>query len=102
MNLSDEVKERMRLAMRRSIREQLAESLYRPTIITTDNTTQPQFKDPKFIRACELAGLEPSRRQAAKFRRGEGKAFKTTLGGQMERVNEIPEKRAPRVWDDEV
>lgn len=85
----------------------------RPQAIPADYISEPEkpaerrpsvaetMNDPAFIKACKLAGLEPSRRQAAKFRRQQGQAFKTTLEGQMARVDDIPEKRAPRAGDDE-
>lgn len=34
-------------------------------------------KDVNFIRCCEAAGVEPTKRQASKFRNGKGRAFKS-------------------------
>jgi predicted HicB family RNase H-like nuclease len=36
--------------------------------------------DENFIKACEKAGVQPTRRQASKFRRGFGLAFKHRKG----------------------
>ena len=33
-------------------------------------------RNERFLAACEVAGTEPTRRQASKFRRGRGKAAK--------------------------
>ena len=33
-------------------------------------------KDPKFLKACETAGIPPTRRQASKWLSGLGKAWK--------------------------
>lgn len=34
-------------------------------------------QDIKFITACEKSGVEPTKRQASKFRSGKGKAYVT-------------------------
>ena len=36
---------------------------------------QSILKDPIFIKACELVGIEPTKRQASKWRRKTGKAY---------------------------
>lgn len=43
----------------------------------TRDTTNVHFAahSPLFRKACELAGVPPTKRQAGKFRRGEGKAY---------------------------
>lgn len=39
--------------------------------------TNEEFRtDEVFIEACKLANCSPTRRQASKYRRGQGKAFK--------------------------
>jgi hypothetical protein len=37
-------------------------------------THNRQFSTPVFVRACKLAGLQPTKRQASKWRNGKGKA----------------------------
>lgn len=34
-----------------------------------------RLKDPKFLKACELAGVEPTKRQASKWNNQYGAAF---------------------------
>lgn len=38
--------------------------------------------NPEFREACEKAGIQPTGRQAGKFRRKVGKAYKRTQGGR--------------------
>jgi len=43
--------------------------------------TNRQFKDDVyFIRCCQGANIKPTKRQASKFRRGKGLAFKFKVG----------------------
>lgn len=44
----------------------------------TQTITNSKFaqEDAEFLRACELANVDPSKRQASKFRREEGLAWK--------------------------
>jgi hypothetical protein len=44
-----------------------------------DRITNRKFsEDGNFRKACQKANVAPTRRQASKFRRGEGKAFKAS------------------------
>ena len=39
--------------------------------------TNAQYSQtPAFIQACERAGVKPTKRQAAKFRKGRGRAYR--------------------------
>ena len=61
--------------------------------------------DPEFIEACRRAGVNPSRRQAAKYRNRRGKAFAASLEMAMEKnpgSQPLPEGRAKRAWEDEI
>jgi len=42
-------------------------------------TNKEYSEEPSFVKACEKAGIIPTRRQAAKFRRGEGAVYKITV-----------------------
>lgn len=39
-------------------------------------TNEEYSKDPKFVAACSSVGIEATRRQASKYRRKQGKAYK--------------------------
>lgn len=41
---------------------------------------QMAYDDGNFRKVCQNAGVEPTKRQASKFRRGQGKAYKKMKG----------------------
>jgi len=42
-------------------------------------TNKKYMKEPRFIKMCELANIEPTRRQASKFKNGKGRAYKKAI-----------------------
>lgn len=46
-------------------------------------------QDANFIQACEAAGVKPTKRQAAKFRRGRGSAYAHRLQNAVGRLGSV-------------